>query len=304
LNQAPFQSRPGQPVEVGPAPRASHLGRIIGIGAAVLVVVVAAGGYLAAGFVTAASDRQAAQAVVEQARKDNNRISSLVKTLPTTPSSVSSAQDVAKSKIAVDGLAATFDQGRGLVTGDLPRLRQAGATLQSQSEGLLVAPERGSLDQERGRVSAVVTAFSAAGDFLQVAGDQMRFVSSMLDAEIALDGVIQERDATRALAAYPQADSKVQQAVALSKSPNTPPQLRTLMASLATLGSDFKQLLQAARAHNLGAAQTAQAKVTTDANAVANFDQKGFDAFEANLFKPYQDRYDQALRQAGFTVIT
>jgi hypothetical protein len=75
------------------------------------------------------------------------------------------------------------------------------------------------------------------------------------------------------------------------------------MASLATLAADFKQLLQAAQAHNLRAAQNAQAKVTTDADAVANFDQKGFDAFQANLFKPYQDRYDQGLRQAGFTVI-
>jgi hypothetical protein len=74
------------------------------------------------------------------------------------------------------------------------------------------------------------------------------------------------------------------------------------MAALATLAADFKQLLQAAQAHNLSAAQNAQAKVTTDTDALANFDQKGFDTFETNLFKPYQDRYDQALRQAGFTV--
>jgi hypothetical protein len=302
LNQTPFESRPYQPVEAGPTPRPSHLGRILGIVAALLVVVLAAGGYLAAGFVTAASDRQAAQAVIEQARTDNNRISGLMKTVPTGPTSASSSPDLAKSKIAVDGIAANFDHDRGLVTADLPRLRQAAATLQSQSEGLLVAPERGSLDQERGRVGAVVTAFSAARDGFQIAGDQMRLVSSMLDAEIALDSVLQEQDPARALAAYPQAEGKLQQAVALSKAPNTPPQAGTLMAALATLAADFKQLLQAAQAHNLSAAQNAQAKVTTDTDALANFDQKGFDTFETNLFKPYQDRYDQALRQAGFTV--
>ena len=269
---------------------------------AVLVAVVAVGGYLAAGFVTAASDRQAAQAVVEQARKDNNRISSLVKTLPTVPDSTSSTQDLAKLKIAVDSGAATFDQGRGLATSDLPRLRQAAATLESQSGGFLVATQRASLDQERARVDAVVTAFSEARDFLQILGDQTRFISSTLDAEIALDGMIQQRDVARALAAYPQLYSKFQQVQTLSRAPSTPPQLLALMASLATLAADFKQLLLAAQAHNVKAAQTAQAKVTTDANSFGAFDQKGFDAFEANLFKPYQDRYDRALRQAGFSV--
>jgi hypothetical protein len=303
LNPAPFQGGRYQPLEVGPAPPASHRGRIIGAVAAVLVAVVAVGGYLAAGLVTAASDRQAADAVVGQARKDNNQVAALVKTVPSGPSSINGTQDLAKAKITADSAAAAFDQGVRLVTSDLPRLRQADATLQSQSGSFLVATQRGSLDKERARVDSVVTAFSAAHDYFQLAGDQMRFNSSMLDAEMVLLGAIQEKDLTRALAAYANVDSKVQHAVTLSKGPNIAPAMQTLMGALATLAADFKQLLQAAHAGNLKATQAAQAKVTSAANAVGIFDQKGFDEFEAKTFKPYQDRYDQALRQAGFSVI-
>jgi hypothetical protein len=307
LNQGP--SNPGQsqpygqhrPFEARPAPRASRAGRIIWVVAAVLVALLAVGGYLAAGFVVAASDRQTAEALVEHARNDNNQISSLVKKLPSPPSSASSAQDLSQSKTAVAGIAATFDRERGVVNSDLPRLHRASATLQSQSGSLLVVPERGSLDKERSRVDAVVTAFLAARAVLQIGGDQMRALSSIFDAESVLLGTIQQQDVARALAAYPQVESKVQQAVTLSKALNVPPQIQALATSMGTLAADFKQFLQAQQSKNFNALQRSAAKVQADADGFA-FDDKGFNAYETNLFKPYQDRYNQALRQAGFTV--
>jgi hypothetical protein len=271
----------------------------------VLLLVLAGGAYVFAGKAAGDADRQAAELVLQQARQDNGLVYGLMKTVPSPPSSINGAQDLPHAKGAVDKVAASLRHAHLVVNSDLSRLRRAGATVQARSGGILVLSQRGPLDQERGRVDSVVTGFSVAGEYLQVAENQMRFTSSMLDAEIALVGVIalvQQQNMAGALELYPQVDGKVQAAIALSGGRFIPPQMLDPVNTLSTLAADFKRVIQAAQARDLRTIQALQPQLAAEANALGHYDQQGLDAYEASLFKPYQERYRRALRQAGFTL--
>jgi hypothetical protein len=292
------------PYDRGRVYRERRLAPFVWIGVA-LLLLAGAGTYAVAGKAAGDADRQAAELVVEQARQDNHLIYGLLKTVPSPPSSINGAADLPHAKGAVDQKAAALRQTRAVVNSDLQRLRQAGATIQTQSGGILVLSQRGALDQERGRVDSVVTGFSVAGEFLKVAEDQMRFTSSMVDAEIALVGVValvQQQNMAGALALYPQVDGKVQAAVALSGGMYIPPQMLTPTNTLVTLAADFKRVIQAAQKKDVKTIQALQPAIAAEANALGHYDQQGLDSYEAHLFQPFQARYRQALKQAGFTL--
>ena len=275
------------------------------IGVAMLLVLAGGGAYVVAGKAAGDADRQGAELVVQQARQDNGLIYGLMRTVPSPPRSINGAQDLPHAKGAVDQVAAALRHAHAVVNSDLPRLRRAGATVRAQAGGILVLSQRGPLDQERGRLDSVVTGFSVAGEYLRVAENQMRFTSSMLDAEIALVGVIalvQQQNMAGALELYPQVDGKVQAAIALSGGTYIPPQMLTPVNTLATLAADFKQVIQAAQGRDLRTIQALQPQIAAEASALGQFDQQGLDSYEASLFKPYQERYRRALRQAGFTL--
>ena len=292
------------PHDRGRVYRERRLAPFVWIGLALLLLAGAAT-YLVAGKAAGDADRQAAELVVEQARQDNNLIYGLIKTVPSPPSSINGAADLPHAKAAIDQKASALHHAHAVVNSNLPRLRRAGVTIQAQSGGILVTSQRGPLDQERGRVDSVVTGVSVAGEFLRVAGDQMRFTSSMLDAEIALVGVValvQQQNMAGALALYPQVDGKVQAAVALSGGMYIPPQMLTPTNTLMTLAADFKQVIQAAQRKDLKTIQSLQPAIGAEANALGHYDQQGLDSYEVHLFQPFQERYRQALKQAGFTL--
>jgi hypothetical protein len=304
MNQVPFDSTSSS--AGGTHTRTRRIAPFVWAGGMVLILVVSAGGYLGAGVVVASRDRQAAEVVVQKARTDSNQtISDRVTKVPSLPTSVGGAQDLVQTKTGVDQLEADFGRAEAAVGSDLSRLRRSSATLEVQAGNILVVPERDSLDQERRRVDDIAAAFSAADGSLKIAIDQMGFISSMLDADIALTGLQQDLDqqnVSGALSAFPTVDAKMQQAVSLSRGKDIPPQLQTLMSSLAQVSTDLKQFLQAEQAGNLPAMQALSSKINSDGDAISNFDQKGLDAYQAQLYRPYEDSYESALRRAGFTL--
>lgn len=287
-----------------------RLGIWIGV-AALLVLVV--GGYIGAGAVGAAGYRQSAEQALRQAGTENDKIYGLVKKPPSLPASFSgqqtlaqAEQTLAQSKTAVDGYGTTLKRARAIVDTELPRLRQASQKLQADSGSILVAAQRGSLDEERRRLESAIAGFLAAGEYLTIAEEQMHFASVFLDADIALLGVarlVEQQNVAGALAQFPQVDIKVQQALTLSRGEHVAPQLQVLTNSLSTFSTDFKQLLQAIQAGNIEVVQTLAPKLDQDQKASASFDEAGYNAFQAQLAKPYVDRYEKAMKQAGFKLI-
>jgi hypothetical protein len=119
---------------------------------------------------------------------------------------------------------------------------------------------------------------------------------------MTLSGYLQRQDFNGAIAQYPQVDRTVQQAMTLSKTPNTPPQLQAQVNALATASADLEQLVQAAQKKDLKTVNALGPKLDADTSALDRFDQQGVNKYYDQLLKPYQDRYVGSLRQAGFKV--
>jgi len=283
----------------------ARFGLLIGAGVAVLLVLGLGFGYFVAGAAVAANDRADAEKVVGQAAQDNDRIYNLLKNTPTLPSSFNTPDDYAKAKATTDAYGAEATQGVGIINTSLPRLRQASATLRTQAGAFVVVTQRTALDRERARVESMITAFTAGGDGLRVMQDQMVFYSMVFDVEGAMAAIVPvltKGDFKGALSMYGPIDSKIPQAVTLSKGPHIPPQLQTLMTGLATFAADLKQFLVAAQANDVSGAQRLLPALERDATALESLDEQGLKAYEDQLFKPYADRYKQGMAQAGFTL--
>jgi hypothetical protein len=284
--------------------RGRRLGPLIGVVVVVILLVVVIGGFVAVGAAIATGDRLEADAAISQAGKDANQISDPLSKVPDVPFS-NSAQDLANYKTTLDGYVTKFKQADGLVNSDLPKLRSVSDKLRGEAGNPIVAVQRGSLDQERSRVDSVVAAFSAAGQYLKISEDQVTFFAAFVDATgslAALRPYEDRRDYAGALAQFSGIDSKVQQAVALSKGTSTPPQFQSPTNGVATMAADRKKYLQALQARDTKTANAMQTKLDADATALTNFDQQGFTKYEDQLFKPLQDRWANSLRQAGFQI--
>jgi hypothetical protein len=287
----------------GPAQRGG-MRLVLVVGTAVAVILVA-GGFFAIGVGAAAGDRLVADTAMEQARRDNNQVSDSLSRLPDLTLTASKIPDPAQAKTTIDGYLTKVKQSRAVVDADVPKLRGASDRLRGESGNFLVTTQRASLDQERGRVDALVTAFTAAGQYLQITEGQLTLDSAIVDvggAFMALSGYVQRQDFNGAIAQYPQMDHAVQQAVTLSKGPNTPPQLQAQITALGTASTDLKQLVQAAQKKDLKTINALGPKLDADTSALDKFDQQGVNKYYDQLLKPYQDRYVSSLKQAGFKV--
>jgi hypothetical protein len=278
---------------------------VLVVGTAV-AAILGAGAFFAIGAGVAAGHRLAADGVMEQARRDNNQVSDSLSKLPDLTVTASKAPDPAQAKTTIEGYLTRVKQSRAVVNADIPKLRGASDRLRGESGSFLVASQRATLDQERGRVDSLVAAFTAAGQFLQISEEQLTLDSAIVDlgaAFTALSGAVQRQDFNGAIAQYPQMDRALQQAMTLAKTPSTPPQLRTQVNTLATAAADLKQLVQAAQRKDLRTINALGPKLDADTSALDKFDQQGASKFYDQLFKPYLDRYDTSLRQAGFKVV-
>jgi hypothetical protein len=73
--------------------------------------------------------------------------------------------------------------------------------------------------------------------------------------------------------------------------------------ALSTASADLKQLVQAAQRKDLRTINALGPKLDADTSALDKFDQQGANKYYDQLLKPYQDRYEASLKQAGFKVV-
>jgi hypothetical protein len=289
----------------GPQSGRLRLAPVVAAAVAVVLVLGAVGGYFVAGAAVAAGDRLVADQALERARQDNNQVSGSLAKLPDVGMTARNIADVAQAKSNIDGYVTKLKQSRALLNADVPKLLGASDKLRKESGNPLVARQRASLDQERGRLDLVITAFSAAEQYLRMAEEQLTLDSAVVDAAGVFDAMtvyVERQDFAGALAQYPEMERRLQQTVALSKTPNTPPQLQTQLNGLVTTTADFKKLLEALPAMDFATIDALQPKVDQDVSALDKYDQQAVNDFYDQLFKPYHDRYVTSLKQAGFQV--
>lgn len=290
---------------VEPPRRRTGLRIVVALGVIVLLGLVGGGAYLVAGFAIASGDRLAADRALEQARTDNNRVAALVKT-PDLKTGTGADADVTRLKSDLDAYRARIAPARASLTADMPRLRQASDKLRSDRGSFLLAPQRPALDQERQRVEAAMTALTAADQALTVADQQLAFSDALLAAAQLFEQVGEKLDANDlkgALAMYGQLDAAVAQVVELAKGTSIPQQLQSLATAFANTAADVERLVRAVQANDLRSMKALTPRVDADEKALESFDEKTAQAQAEEIFKPYQARYEAALKSAGFKLV-
>lgn len=298
---------PYYPLPVSQAPRRrTGLWVAVAIGLVVLLVLVAGGAYLVIGAAVAGGEKLAADRVLERARQDNNAVFTLI-TPPNLGGGVSGSDaDLAKLKSDLDAYRGKIGPARTTLAGDMPQLREQSSKLGSDENSFLLAPQRATLDGERQRLQAALTAFTNADQALVIADDQLRFASALMSAAELFSQVgnkLTANDLAGALAVYGQLDPAMQQVVQLAKSPNIPKQMQTLTTALATTAADIKQLVQAVRARDLRTVNALTPKIDADQKALESFDENAAKTQTEQIFQPYKSRYEAALKSAGFKVV-
>lgn len=312
----PGQSQPAETDHVPaslPPKRRRRLGPLIALAVVVIVVAGSVVGYFAATGTVAAGYRVTAERALEQARTDNNQVANSLKSPQLGSKSLGDFQDAASYQQSMallrsqlTDLQAHTRRARSLIDIDLLGLHRESDRLHSALDAVLLWPARGSLQMDRQRVESVAEGFTAARHALDILLDQETAaiaVVNAMDQFVQIVPLEQEGDFANALAMYPHIEAVMQQAVMLSANPNVPQQLHTLMTAMLTFVADNKLLLQAMKARDAQAGDAAAKKLDADQNALT-FDEHGFEAAEDGLLKPYLDRYNSAMKRAGFHLNT
>jgi hypothetical protein len=278
--------------------------KILAIVGAVIVVVVGVGGYLvgSAAFATRGTQAQAS-ASLETARTHTFTLESSLN-VPNFDLTGASP-DFAKAKKTADDYLTGTDQANATIRADQGALRTADERLRARAAGVFALPFRASLDNQRARVEAMLSALDAASAGLAIETSQMKLVSAAFDAFAefgVLTARLQKQDINGSLGVFPTLDAKLQAAATLAQAPSVPPQIRTEMQDLQATSTDMRTYLQAIQRRDSRGALAAQTRLDADTKALDSLDQTGVDAYERTLLQPYRDRYDSGVRAAGFTI--
>jgi hypothetical protein len=278
--------------------------KILAVVGAVVVVVVGLGAYFVGSAAFATRSAQAeASASLEKVRTHTFQLESSL----SAPSFdlTGTSPDYTKAKQTADAYLTQTDNANTMIRADQSALRANADRLAARATGVFALPFRASLDHERARVEAMLSALDAASAGLAIETSQMKTVSAAFDAfkEFgALTDRLQKQDINGGLAVFPTLDAKLQAAATLAQAPSVPPQIRTEMHDLQTTSADMKTYLQAIQRRDRAGAATALTRLDADVKALDTVDQTGVDAYERTLLQPYRDRYDSGVRAAGFTV--
>lgn len=274
---------------------------------AVVVVVLGVGAYLLGSAAVAAGKAQSdANAAMETARTHINDTDASLKAAPTFDVS-GNPPDFAKAKKAVDDLVAGLGDARTTDARDEAGLRSVRDDLSSKGASPFALPYRGALDHEHQRVVSMLTALDAADGALKIVQDQLRILSAAFDADmdfVTLLDRIQKEDIAGGLALFPSIDAKLQAAAKLAQGPAIPPQLQKELKDMQTTSTDLNAFLRAVQARDSGTIQALTPRLDADVAALDSLDITGLETYEQTLIQPYRDRYDAAVKAAGYTLKT
>ncbi|MDQ6918617.1 MAG: hypothetical protein M3Z98_04570 [Candidatus Dormibacteraeota bacterium] len=295
-----------------PAPRSGlSTAAKVAIAAVAVVVIglIGVGGFGAFMIGAIASDHLATLKVLDKVRNDNNGIGAQLKqSSPISASAFSGSNpDFATMQKTIKDLSAQFVSSGTTLNADLKSLRTEDARIKGKETSIQGSLGRTQYETDRRRVESATGAFVAGGELLGVLEHQFAYYDKLAAALVAFDAMTAKASTTPpdlagALALYPPLDAAIGTSVSAASDPSVSPQHKALTTALQTIVADFKALLVAAQAQDSAAAQAALSKIQTDQTAFTGFDDKAFQAWEAALLKPYQDRYDKGLRGAGWTV--
>jgi len=277
------------------------------VGAAFLVLVLGGAAFYLASVARVNSQHAAAVSALESARKHNNAVHDAL-TNPVLKGQLSSATGVREVKAAMDDYRAQMGGSIRTVESESVSLKAQLTQLRSAEQDPLTLAGRSQLSRDRSRVEAATQAFDSAGKFLTTVDNQMRSLTTILQALVEFDNVarfVQARDYSGGAALVPQLRQQVQDAVALAGAANIPPPLKALAEVLTRAVDHLNQGMAALQKGDGPTVSAMGAALEADGQAAdATYDKAAFDAFEHKVLDPYKQAYETQMLKAGFKVIT
>jgi hypothetical protein len=273
------------------------------VGAVVVLLAGAGAGYL---FVSTAASVNAARGDSDRLlRGAGGHIRQIEATLQTPELGMTGdGTDFQAEKHQVDDYLGRLDQVQATIGADRAALSGSRGRIVGLVGNPVAVPFRQGLVDQRDRLGSAVAALDAASGGLQVERDQVRTLGAALDAISEFSRVstaIGNHDYNGALAAMPPVRAKLTAAVQLSQGQSNPPQVHQLLVGFQKLSDDTAVFLMSAQHHDTRGQAAALNKMQADVDAMHDFDEKSFDAYEQQLIQPYKDRYEAGWKAAGFT---
>jgi hypothetical protein len=269
--------------------------------AVVVVLIAAAGLAFFTGAATAATATGRADTALKQAQLDQDTVDGLLggKGPYADFGSMNDVQAVVAVRDAARKIADQATQVQGTVSKDRSRLVSAKKGLPS---GLLVYPERASVDKRRGRLDNAIAGQDQANHALAILKANADFVGTFMDAMVDLADMSVALNASRYDTAGQDAQtvtSKLQAVQQKAAAEGVPAEAKQFAQLMADGVAALQPLIAAAKANDEAAFAAAMPRFQAASKAIDDFDSRVIGLRIGETLKAARDKYDELMAKAA-----
>ncbi len=286
-----------EPAAEGSRRRMGRRWLIIGGIAVVFLLII---GYVLGGAAAASGPIARADSALHTTVSHNNETADSFKADPFKGIDLKSDNpDIAAAKAAIAAEKQKLTKWQALISGDRTALQQVRPELQGSFLTLL---EKGTLDRDRRRVDAGLSALNSAQKAIDIYTQQLAFIEPFLDAAagfVAIGKAGSAQDIAGIKAQLPTTGASIQKAMALSQPPAIPAELGATLKAFQQVLSDIQALVAAVEANDAAGIQKYATAVEAEGNNLSKYDSTSLEAAINALYKPLGDAYDRDMNIAA-----
>ena len=207
--------------------------------------------------------------------------------------------DIPAAKAAVATDKQKLAKWQALVSSDRATLQQVRPDLKST---ILTLPEQGTLDRQRKRVDAALSALTTAQKGIDLYTKEFAFFDPFLEAMAGFEAIGKAgtaNDLAGIKAQLPGTGANMQKAIDLAQPPAVPAELAPALKGIQQLVNDLKALVAAVDAHDAAGAQKADAALEADGAALDKYDWTAAETASKAIFQPLIDAYNRDMKIAA-----
>jgi hypothetical protein len=286
-----------EPAHVDGRPRSRRRWLIIGGIALIFLVII---GYVVGGAAAAGGPIGRADNALHAAVSHNNEMVDSFSNDPFKGIDLKSDNpDIPAAKTAVATAKQKVARWQALISSDRTALQHVRPDLNSS---LLTLPERGTLDRQRQRVEAALSALSSAQKAIDLNSKELAFIDPFLDAVagfVAIGKAGTAQDITGIKAQLPGTGASIQKAIDLSQPPAIPAELGPTLKAMQQVLSDIQALVTAVEANDAAAIEKYATAVEAEGSKLSTYDSTSLEAAIKALYQPLSDAYDRDMKIAA-----
>jgi hypothetical protein len=300
--EAPTAGEPTPVPTPAPGPDVARRGSarrwlIIGAIAVVFLLII---GYVIGGAAAAGGPVGRADTALHTVVSHNNEMANSFKGDPFQGIDFKSDNpDIPAAKTAVANEKQKLSKWQALISSDRTALQQVRPDLNSS---FLTLPEQGTLDRDRQRVEAALSAMTSAQKAVDLYSKELAFMDPFLDAVagfVAIGKAGTAQDIAGIKAQLPGTGASIQKAIDLSQPPAIPAELSPTLKAIQQVLSDIQALVTAVEANDAAAIQKYATAVEAEGSNLSTYDSTSLEAAIKALYQPLSDAYDRDMKIAA-----